>query len=100
MPAARFVVHGRVQGVGFRWFVWKAADRLVLRGRAQNLPDGSVEVLAEGSDQALRELELALGRGPAMAQVARVEKDDDPHDVALPKRFEINGLTGQQLTAT
>ena len=90
MPAARFVVHGRVQGVGFRWFVWKAADRLGLRGRAQNLPDGSVEVLAEGSDQALRELELALGRGPAMAQVARVEKYDVPHDVALSKRFEIN----------
>jgi len=90
MPAARFIVHGRVQGVGFRWFVWKAADRLGLRGTAQNLPDGSVEVLVEGSDEALQQLELALGRGPAMAQVARVEKYDVPHDTALPKRFEIN----------
>jgi acylphosphatase len=90
MPTARFVVHGQVQGVGFRWFVWKAAERLGLRGRAQNLSDGCVEVLAEGSEQALQELERALGRGPAMAHVARVEKYDVPHDMTLPKRFEIN----------
>ena len=90
VPAARFLVHGRVQGVGFRWFAWKAAERLGLRGTAQNLPDGSVEVVAEGSEQALAELERALGRGPAMARVERVERSDVPHDVVLPKRFEVN----------
>ncbi len=90
MPAARFVVHGSVQGVGFRWFVWKAAERLGLRGMARNLPDGSVEVMAEGSAPALTELERALGRGPAMARVERVERGDVPHDIAMPKRFEIN----------
>jgi len=86
----RFVVHGRVQGVGFRWFVWKAARQLGLQGVAQNLADGSVEVIAEGSQEALDELELALGRGPGMARVDRVEKRDVPHDITLPNQFEIN----------
>jgi len=90
MPAARFVVHGRVQGVGFRWFVWQVAERLGLKGVGRNLPDGSVEVVAEGPEKALGELEQALARGPAMARVDRVDKYDVPHDVALPKRFEIN----------
>ncbi|HYK81905.1 MAG TPA: acylphosphatase [Gemmatimonadales bacterium] len=90
MKAARFVVHGRVQGVGFRWFVWKTADRLGLGGMAQNLPDGSVEVVAHGPAHALDELALALGRGPAMARVDRVERFEVPHDVTLPKRFDIN----------
>ena len=89
MPAARFLVHGRVQGVGFRWFVWREAERLGLRGRARNLADGSVEVVADGPEKALEELARALGRGPAMAQVDRVEKLDVPHDLALPRCFEI-----------
>lgn len=88
MPT-RFVVHGRVQGVGFRWFVWQAAGRLGLRGLARNLPDGSVEVVAEGPSNALEELAQALARGPATARVERVDKYDVPHDMLLPKRFEI-----------
>ena len=90
MPAARFVVHGRVQGVGFRWFVWQAARRLRLGGAARNLPDGSVEVIAQGSVQALAELAQALEEGPAAAHVAHVEKYDVPHDMAMPNPFEIN----------
>jgi len=90
VPAACFVVHGRVQGVGFRWFVWQAASRLRLGGVARNLPDGSVEVIAQGSEQALEELAQALGRGPATARVARVDKYDVPHDMAIPNPFEIN----------
>ncbi|HYT69836.1 MAG TPA: acylphosphatase [Gemmatimonadales bacterium] len=89
MPAAGFLVRGRVQGVGFRWFVWREADRLGLRGIARNLPDGSVEVMAEGLENALEEFERALNRGPAAARVEQVEKREIPHDLTLPKRFEI-----------
>ena len=90
MTARRWVVRGIVQGVGFRWFVWREAGQLGLRGSAKNLPDGSVEVTAEGSENALQRLEQALSRGPAMARVDRVEKLDVPHDLALPRHFEIN----------
>jgi len=89
VTARRWVVRGHVQGVGFRWFVWREAERLGLRGRAKNLPDGSVEVIAEGPENVLERLEQALSRGPAMARVDRVEKLDVPHDLALPRRFEI-----------
>ena len=90
MAAVRFVAHGLVQGVGYRWFVWREAERLGLRGMVRNLPDGSVEVLAEGVTEALDRLERALSRGPSVARVERVEKTDVPHDVQLPKAFEIN----------
>lgn len=64
-PAARLTawVDGRVQGVGFRWWVRSQALRLGLRGTATNLPDGQVEVVAEGSVRACREL-LELLSGP------------------------------------
>jgi len=87
---ARFVVHGRVQGVGFRWFVWRQAERLQLNGHARNLRDGSVEVVAEGPADALTDLERALHRGPATAAVERVEKSDVPHEVVIPKTFDIS----------
>jgi acylphosphatase len=90
VPTARFVVHGRVQGVGFRWFVWRTAEPLGLAGSARNLPDGAVEVVAQGPEPALRALEQALRQGPAQAQVDRVERHDVPHDIPLPKHFHIN----------
>jgi acylphosphatase len=88
--AMRFLVHGRVQGVGFRWWVWRQATRLGLRGLARNLRDGSVEVIAEGAEPALGELERLLGQGPPAAQVERVEKFQVPHEVALPNTFDIS----------
>ena len=90
MAAHRYLVHGSVQGVGFRWFVLREAQRLGLRGFCSNLPDGTVEVVAEGEDAALAQLERALGRGPSAARVQRVEKLDVPHEVGVPKTFEIN----------
>lgn len=90
MDAARFVVSGRVQGVGFRWFVMREAQRLRLRGFVRNLRDGSVEVVASGPAAALQALERALGQGPAMAQVARVEKSGVPHEVVIPNDFDIS----------
>lgn len=89
MTAARFVVHGRVQGVGFRWFVWREAERLTLRGVVRNLRDGSVEVIAAGSEEGLEALERALAQGPAMAEVERVEKSAVPHELAIPNGFDI-----------
>ena len=89
MAALRFLVQGRVQGVGFRWWVWRQATRLGVHGLARNLRDGSVEVIAEGSDSALLELERLLAQGPAAAHVERVEKSQVPHEVLIPNGFDI-----------
>jgi acylphosphatase len=86
--AARFLVRGRVQGVGYRWFVSRQAERLGLRGFARNLADGTVEVVADGPEVALAQLEVALRRGPTLARVAGVEKSDVPHDVQIPNSFD------------
>jgi acylphosphatase len=90
MRAARFRVEGRVQGVGYRWFVWREAERLGLRGSVRNLADGAVEVMAAGTEEALQELARSLARGPAAARVARVEKSEVPHDMQLPTTFDIS----------
>jgi acylphosphatase len=66
-------VHGRVQGVGYRWFASRTASRLELQGWVSNRPDGSVLVVAEGPQAALENLLAALERGPAGAQVERVD---------------------------
>ena len=89
MTGARFVVRGRVQGVGFRWFVWREAERLTLRGIVRNLRDGSVEVIAVGTEEGLEALERALAQGPAMAEVERVEKSAVPPELAIPNGFDI-----------
>ena len=70
--ALRAVVHGRVQGVGFRFFVIDVASRLGLTGYARNQSNGSVEVVAEGSQAGLDALLAELRRGPALARVDRV----------------------------
>jgi len=67
------VVHGLVQGVGFRWFVQQTAMRLDLVGWTANLPDGSVEVVAEGLPDDVDALVDALHAGPPGALVSRVE---------------------------
>jgi acylphosphatase len=66
-------VRGYVQGVGFRWFVVRAAARLNLTGWTANEPDGSVRVVAEGPSQALDELVARLKQGPAGASVETVD---------------------------
>jgi len=88
MARARFLVHGLVQGVGYRWFVRRAAGRLGLAGVARNLDDGDVEVLAEGPPGAIDELERELRRGPSASRVERVDKSELPHDIPLPNSFE------------
>lgn len=76
MTTRRFVVTGRVQGVGFRWFVLQQARQLGLGGFARNCPDGTVEVVASGAEAAVGRLEEALRRGPAMAKVSDVSSED------------------------
>ena len=68
----RFLVSGRVQGVGFRDFTRREAMRLGLLGYAANLPDGRVEVVAEGDSHALQELGESLASGPRSAHVTGV----------------------------
>jgi len=74
--ACRFLVRGRVQGVGFRAAARREAQQLGVDGYAVNKPDGSVEVLAQGVPTAVEALARWLERGPGHAQVARVERED------------------------
>jgi len=66
-------VHGDVQGVGFRYFLMREAQRLGLTGWVRNRDDGTVEFVAEGSRADLERLKQAAERGPRMARVDRVE---------------------------
>jgi acylphosphatase len=68
-------VYGLVQGVGFREFVRRHAQALGLRGWVRNLPDGSVELEAEGPRSALDELLRLVRQGPRLAWVERVETE-------------------------
>ena len=72
------VVHGYVQGVGFRWFVEREAAGLGLSGWVANRADGSVEVVAEGPDEMLGELVLRLWEGPSSASVSEVKVSREP----------------------
>lgn len=75
--AKRWFVGGRVQGVGFRYFVQERAAALGLKGYARNLGDGRVEVYAIGPANRLSDLAAALHAGPRMADVRSVEEKED-----------------------
>jgi acylphosphatase len=76
MPEKRFLVRGRVQGVGFRWWARSQARELGITGSVRNTEDGSVEVLARGSSQQLAALRDLLGGGPPVAAVTEVDESD------------------------
>ena len=76
MKARRYIVRGRVQGVGFRWFVQQSADSLGVKGYTRNLADGSVEVYALGSAEQLSDLSGLLRKGPRMADVRGVDEEE------------------------
>jgi acylphosphatase len=67
-----FLIQGRVQGVGFRWFVHREASELDLRGWVRNTEDGDVEVVATGTAADLAELRASLKQGPRGSRVDRV----------------------------
>ena len=76
MEARRWFVHGRVQGVGFRYFVERAADQLGLTGYARNLDDGRVEVYAAGPREKLAQMAGLLRVGPRWADVRGVDEQE------------------------
>lgn len=84
MRTVRILVSGRVQGVGFRAFAQRQADRLGIDGWVRNLPDGRVEALAAGEETAVAEFIEALRRGPLIARVAGVDVVDAPDDRPAP----------------
>jgi acylphosphatase len=73
--ARRWTISGRVQGVGYRAFAARVARALRLRGGARNLDDGRVEVMASGAVHALDRLEAALGEGPRLSRITRVDAE-------------------------
>ena len=89
LSAAKWLISGRVQGVGFRWFVARHACQEGLAGWTRNLPDGRVEVIASGHEEALRRLEDRLHVGPPSAGVEHVEKLDISHETVGNNTFEI-----------
>lgn len=88
MKARRAVVSGRVQGVGFRFFTERAARELGVRGWVRNLPDGSVETVAEGEDDAMARFLERLRRGPLSSRVDRV----------LEEEMSVEGFTAFEIT--
>lgn len=76
--ARRFVVSGRVQGVGFRWFVQDLASLEGAGGWVRNLPDGRVEALLEGEAEAVARLERRIRRGPPASRVEQVDVFEEP----------------------
>ena len=73
---ARFIIHGRVQGVFFRDSTRRVAKKLDIKGLAANQSDGTVLVIADGTQDSLRKLKSWLMVGPDMAKVERVEEVD------------------------
>ncbi|WP_448631736.1 acylphosphatase [Cellulomonas soli] len=82
--AQRVVVHGVVQGVGFRWWCSREAARLGLRGWVRNRQDGGVEALVEGDDDAVVTMVDELRHGPRHAVVREFEVAD-VHPSGLPR---------------
>jgi acylphosphatase len=89
LVARKLVVRGRVQGVGFRWFVLNRAMAMGVRGWARNLEDGSVEVVALATAETLDAFEELVRQGPPGAQVAEVASSDVPHEDVDTKSFTV-----------
>jgi acylphosphatase len=88
--ARRYLVRGRGQGVGFRYFTEDVALREGIRGYVRNLPDGGVEVSGEGEAEAVARFERAIRRGPPAARVESVDVDELPPS-GRPTGFRVKG---------
>ncbi|NQW12379.1 MAG: acylphosphatase [Alphaproteobacteria bacterium] len=79
--ARRLIVSGRVQGVGFRAWCVREANRLTLAGWVRNRADGAVEIVARGSEAAVNELAAVCRDGPSFARVdAVIQELAEPHE--------------------
>jgi acylphosphatase len=76
LTASRFLIRGRVQGVGYRYFARQSAAELKISGYARNLEDGSVEVYAVGTEAQLSELAGMLRKGPQFSDVRSVVRSE------------------------
>lgn len=87
-----YLVSGRVQGVGFRWYVHREASELGLRGWVRNTDEGHVEAVATGTEQELADLETAMKRGSKGSRVDRIQihnlEDNEADNLVT---FEIEG---------
>lgn len=88
LKRVEFVIHGRVQGVGFRYFVYTHAKMLNLKGFARNQWDGTVYVVAEGDGTLIESLRGHLEKGPSMARVSNIEVEYKTYTGEF-KSFEI-----------
>lgn len=92
MMVLHFLIQGRVQGVGFRWFVHREASELDLRGWVRNTEDGDVEVVASGTAEDIAELRASLKKGPRGSRVDRVvEHHLDEAEARDLQSFRIEG---------
>jgi acylphosphatase len=89
METVHLEVRGRVQGVGFRWYVMELARKLELGGWVRNGPDGIVELAAAGEADAIAKLEAAVAAGPPGARVEEVRKLDAVAPDSLQVPFAI-----------
>lgn len=89
VAACRWLIQGRVQGVGFRWSTARRANAIGVAGWVRNLPDGQVEVAAKGTEEQLAVLEAFLAVGPGSADVENVEKRSIPHEDIEDNQFSI-----------
>lgn len=78
MVAKRYLISGRVQGVGFRFFAEREASRLGIRGYVKNLTNGSVEVYAAGAPNSVEAFGRRLAEGPRAAAVTHIEESNQP----------------------
>ena len=90
IQARRFVVRGRVQGVGFRWFVEREAHILNIAGWVRNNPDGTVEILAQGTRDQLAGLHSRLREGPRAARIDAVDVSEAQPAAGLTS-FQVGG---------
>src|SRR5256885_16921314 len=93
--ARRYVIAGRVQGVGFRWFAHDAAAREGIHGWVRNMADGSVEAMAEGELTAVDRLEAANRPAPAPARAADTATAAQPPSGRGPGGARREGASGQ-----
>lgn len=85
----RWVVEGRVQGVGYRWFALNHAQALGVRGWVKNRDDGAVEVVGLATTPTAGEFEALLAKGPPGARVTRITKEHVPHEFVESKSFHV-----------
>jgi len=89
--AKKYIISGRVQAVGYRFFAERVANQLGIQGYVKNLWDDNVEVYAIGDEASLEEFKRQLARGPRSARVTGIEESEAPLNSRY-NRFVIEGM--------